>query len=151
MKKKSFSSQHITIESSSLEEENIIKDIRRLFKLENEIKIIEGKIIWDIKNLSEHEEEENYQKPVRVSNFWSNNYLEYESSSDRNKTLPVEEYFDKIRPYLKDIINNSKNSETWKIQLTMANSFISSTDNNEEHVMHCKSDNIDIMINDEAW
>ena len=151
MKKKSFSSQHITIESSSLEEENIIKDIRRLFKLENEIKIIEGKIIWDIKNLSEHEEEENYWKPVRVSNFWSNNYLEYERSGDRNKTLPVEEYFDKIRPYLKDIINNSKNSETWKIQLTMANSFISSIDNNEEHVMHCKSDNIDIMINDEAW
>ena len=51
---------------------------------------------------------------------------------------------------LDHIINNSKKSETWKIQLTMANSFISSTDNNEEHVMHCKSDNIDIMINDEA-
>ena len=101
-------------------------------------------------NLSEHEEEENYYKPVRVSNFWSNNYLEYESSGDRKRTLPVEEYFDKIRPYLKDIINNPKKSETWKIQLTMANNFISSIDNKEEHIMHCKSDNIDIMINDEA-
>ena len=101
-------------------------------------------------NLSEHEEEENYYKPVRVSNFWSNNYLEYESSDNRNKTLPVEEHFDKIRPYLKDIINNPKKSETWKIQLTMANNFISSIDNKEEHIMHCKSDNIDIMINDEA-
>ena len=32
----------------------------------------------------------------------------------------------------------------------MANNFISSIDNDEECVMHSKSDNIDIMINDEA-
>ena len=38
----------------------------------------------------------------------------------------------------------------WKIQLTIANNFICSTDNNEEQVMHSKSDKIDIMINDEA-
>ena len=52
----------------------------------------------------------------------------------------------KIRPYLKDIINNLKKSDTWKIQLTIANNFISSIDNDEEHVMHSKSDNIEIMI-----
>ena len=56
----------------------------------------------------------------------------------------------KIRPYLKDIINNLKKSDTWKIQLTIANNFISSIDNDEERVMHSKSDNIEIMINDEA-
>ena len=38
----------------------------------------------------------------------------------------------------------------WKIQLTIANNFISSIDNNEEHVMHSKSDNMEIMFNDEA-
>ena len=38
----------------------------------------------------------------------------------------------------------------WKIQLTIANNFICSTDNNEEQVMHSKSDKIDIMINDDA-
>ena len=37
-----------------------------------------------------------------------------------------------------------------KIQLTIANNFISSIDNDEERVMHSKSDNIEIMINDEA-
>ena len=37
-----------------------------------------------------------------------------------------------------------------KIQLTIANNFICSMDNNEEQVMHSKSDKIDIMINDEA-
>ena len=43
-----------------------------------------------------------------------------------------------------------KKSETWKIQLTIANYFISSLDNDEECVMHSKSNNIEIMINDDA-
>ena len=65
------------------------------------------------------------KEPVRVSNFSSNNYIEYKSNGDRNKTLPAEEYLNKIRQYLKDIINNLKNL-THKIQLTLANNFISS-------------------------
>ena len=32
----------------------------------------------------------------------------------------------------------------------MANNFISSIDNDEKHVIHSKSDKIEIMINDEA-
>ena len=35
----------------------------------------------------EHEEED-YYKPVRVGNFWSNNYIEYKSTGDR-KALSV--------------------------------------------------------------
>ena len=62
----------------------------------------------------------------------------------------VEEYLNKIRPYLKNIVNNLKKSNTEKIQLTIKNNFISSIDNDEECVMHSKSDNIEIMINDEA-
>ena len=137
------------MESLSLEEENIIKDIKNLFRLktelnytaikdirnlfrqEKETKAIKDRILRDIKNLFEHEEEENYYKPVRVSNFWNNNYFQYESNSDRNKTLPVEEYLNKIRQSLKDIINILKKSDTWKIQLTIANDFISSIDNDE--------------------
>ena len=68
-------------------------------------------MLSDIKNLFEHEEEENCYKPVRISNYWSNNYIEYESNSDRNKTLSVEEYLKKISPYLKDIIKNFKKSD----------------------------------------
>ena len=53
---------------------NTIKDIRNLFRLEIGNKAIKDRIIRDIRNLSEHEgEEENYYKPVRVSKFWSNN------------------------------------------------------------------------------
>ena len=45
---------------------------------------------------------------------------------------------------------NLKKSDKWKIQFTITNNFISSIDNDEELVMHSKSDNIKIMINDEA-
>ena len=38
----------------------------------------------------------------------------------------------------------------WKTQVTIANNFIFSIDNDEECVMHSKSDIIEIMINDEA-
>ena len=51
---------------------------------------------------------------------------------------------------LKDIINNLKKSDTWKIELTIANNFISSIDNTEKRIMHSKSDEIEMMINDEA-
>ena len=69
-------------------------------------------MLRDIENLLGHEEEENYYKPVRVSSFQSNSYIEYESNSHRNKALSSEEYLDKIRSYSKDIINNLKNSLT---------------------------------------
>ena len=64
-------------------------------------------------------------------------------------TLSVEEYLNEFRPYLKNIMNNLEKSDTWKIQLIIANNFISSI-YDEERVMHSKSDNIEIMINDEA-
>ena len=48
----------------------------------------------------------------------------------------VEEYLNEISLYLKDITNNLKKFDTWKIQLTIANNFISSIHNDEEHVMH---------------
>ena len=48
------------------------------------------------------------------------------------------------------IINNLKKSDTWKIQLKIANNFISSIDNYKERVMHSKSDSKEIMINDET-
>ena len=93
------------------EEQNIIKYIRNLFRLEKETKVIKDRILRDINNFFEHEEQENYYKPVRVSNFWSNSYIEYESNSDRYKTLSFEEYLNKISLYLKNIVNSLKKSD----------------------------------------
>ena len=58
--------------------------------MRKETKEIKDRILRDIKNLFVHEEEKKYYKPVRVRNFWGNNYIEYESNQDRNKTLLVE-------------------------------------------------------------
>ena len=92
-------------------------------KKENEL--IKERIVKGIRNLLEHEKED-YYKAVRVGNFWSNNHIECESNGDRDKTLSVEVYRNKSRPYLKDKINNLKKSDMWKIQLTIAIDFISS-------------------------
>ena len=60
-----------------------IKHIKNLFRLKKEIKGIKDIVLRNIKNLSEYEKEEkNYYKPVRVNNFWSNNYTEYKSNGD---------------------------------------------------------------------
>ena len=38
------------------------------------------------------EQEDGYYKLERVSNFWNDNYKEYESNDDRNKKLSLKEY-----------------------------------------------------------
>ena len=48
------------------------------------------------------------------------------------------------------MIINLQKSDAWKIQLTIAISFISSKDANEERVMHSKSDNVEFMLYDNA-
>ena len=58
-------------------ENSTIVDIRKVFKAIKDI------ILTDIRNLFDNQEEENCYKSVRVSNFWSYNYVEYESSRDR--------------------------------------------------------------------
>ena len=66
-----------------------IKDIRNLFSRQKQTKGIKDRILTDIKNLFEHEEKEkNCYKPVRVSNLWSSNYIEYEIDSDRSRSKP---------------------------------------------------------------
>ena len=76
------------------------------------LKLLKKEYLEILRIFFHQEEEENYYKLVRVSNFWSNNYIEYESNSDRNKTLSVEEYVNKIRPCLKDIVNYLKKCYT---------------------------------------
>ena len=76
------------------EEENIIKDVRNLFRLEKRKKKTTDTTIKGIRNPfrikkeNEHEEE-NYYKPVRVGKFRSNNYVEDKSNC---KIISVKEY-----------------------------------------------------------
>ena len=154
------------IKSLSCEEEKIIKNIKNFFRLKSEQNYTG---IKDLRNLFRLEEETKQLKieyleilriflsmkkkiiinPRGVSNFQRNNYIKYESSNNKNKKLSVEEYLNKIGPYLKDI-NNLEESETLKIQPTIAINFVSCIDNDEEHVMNSKTDNIEILIYDKA-
>ena len=49
---------------------------------------------------------------------------------------------------MKDIIIDLQNSDTWKIHLTIAISFISSKDVDEVCLMHARSDNVELMSYD---
>ena len=88
--------------------------------------------IWDIRTLFE-QEEEYYYKTVIISNVW-NEYIKYESNTDRNKNVSVKEYLNVVKLYLKDIITNLQITDTWKIQLTIAINIISSEDIDERCV-----------------
>ena len=57
-------------------DDTTIKGIRHIFILKKENKPIKDRILRDIRNLFEHEEE-NYYKSARVGNIWSNNCFEY--------------------------------------------------------------------------
>ena len=69
----------------------------------------------------------------------------YESRGDKDSKSAIYEYFDIIRPYLKDMIDDHKARGEWKIQLLMRIIFVSFIDSNETRVMHTKSDNTTIM------
>ena len=92
-----------------------MKNIINLFKLKKQNQGIKGKIIKDIRFL--FEQEDGYHKLKIVSNFWNINYIEQESNGGRNKNSSLKQYLGKIKFYLKDIVVDLQESDTWKIQL----------------------------------
>ena len=81
------------------------------------------KILYDPRN---NLFKEDHYKPVRIGNAFSSNYIEYKSNGDKDKTLSIKDYFDEIKPYLSEIINDHKTQGEWKIQLIMSINFFSS-------------------------
>ena len=88
---------------------------------------------------------EDYYKPTEVKSAFNGSYMSYESKGDKDYILALYEYFDIIRPYLKDLIDDHKAKGEWKMQLSKRIIFVSFTDANETREMHTKSDNITIM------
>ena len=72
------------------------------------------KVLRDIRTLYESDKEDYYQ-PIRIGNAFSSNYIEYESSGGKDKTLFIDDYLDMIRQYLSDIINDHKTQGELKI------------------------------------
>ena len=60
-----------------------------------------------------YEPEENYYEPRKAKGAFGGNYVEYESNGDTGEVSSIEDYLNKIRPYLSDIID--KHKDEWKI------------------------------------
>lgn len=79
-------------------EDNIIKGMRNLLKLENKKHNgIKDRVLRDIETLFESDNED-YYEPIRTGNAFVSNQIEYESIGNKDKTLSVEYYLDKIKP-----------------------------------------------------
>ena len=102
--------------------------------LKKEIEI-KDRITRDIRTLFETEEKD-YYKPKAVSNFWNNYYIQHESNGEKNRNLTLNGYFSETEPYLRNIIIDLRNSNTWNIQLTIAVNFISWKDAEEQRLMY---------------
>ena len=57
------------------------------------------------------EVDEDYSKLIKTKSAFTGNYIENESKGDKDKNLLPKEYFDMIRQYLRDMINDYKTRE----------------------------------------
>ena len=60
----------------------------------------------------------------------------------KNRNLSLDKYFNKIKPYLRNIMTDIQNFDAPQIQLTIAIDSFSSKDAEEYSLMHSKSKNI---------
>ena len=133
-------------------QKNVLKNIGRyLKKLNNDLKKLQkyqDNITYGLDYLFNEVNEEDYYKPTELKSAFEGNYVLYESRGDKDANLALYEYFGKIKPYLKDLIDNHK--DEWKIQLSTRMIFASFTDANETRDMYTKSDTITILSGIEA-
>ena len=89
-------------------------------------------------------------KPILANSSFNESYKEYESRGDKDKTLSIEQYLNKIIPYLKELINNDKainnGSNEWKIQLNIYIKFVSLIDTKDIRTFYVWSENNEIRL-----
>ena len=98
--------------------------------------------------------DDDYYKPILVKGSFNENYKYHESRGDKNKKLSIEQYLDKIKPYLSDLINENKalenNLNEWKVQINMSVNFVSFNDTGEIRIIFVLSDNEEIRLGNET-
>ena len=101
----------------------MLKNIRKyLKKLHNDLKKLhkyQDNITYGLDYLFNELNGEDYYKPKEIKSAFDGSYILYDSRGDKDNKLALCEYFDIIRPYLKDMIDNYKAKGEWKIQLSM--------------------------------
>ena len=98
----------------------VLKNISKyLKKLNNDLKKLynyQDNVMYGLDYLFN---EEDYCESKEIKSAFDGSYILYESKGDKDANLALWEYFDKIRPYLIDMINYYKAEGEWKIQLVM--------------------------------
>ena len=103
---------------------NVVRYLKNFKKDLDKLQKYQCNIIYDLGYLSNELNEEDYYKPTEVKSAFDGSYMLYESKGDKDNKLAVYEYFDIIKPYLKDMIDNYKARGEWKIQLSMRIIFV---------------------------
>ena len=84
---------------------------------------------WDVENLVDNIDDDDYYKPILVESSFEENHKHYENRDDKDKKLSVEQHLGMIKPYLSNSINENKVIETssneQKIQINMHVNFVS--------------------------
>ena len=83
----------------------MLKNIGRyLKKLNNDLKKLNkyDNVIYGLDYLFNEVNEEDYYKPTEVNSAFDGSYVLYESREDKDAKLALYEFFDNIKPYLKD-------------------------------------------------
>ena len=109
-------------------QKNVLKNINRyLKKLNSDLRKLQkyqDNITYGLDYLFNKVNEEDYYEPKEIRSAFDGSYVLYESRGDKDNMLAIYEYFDKIKPYLKDMIDDYKSKGEWKIQLVMTVIFV---------------------------
>ena len=117
---------------------NFKEDLEKLHKYQHNI-------TYGLDYLFDELNEDDYYEPKKVKRAFDGGYILYESRGDSDGRLSIDEYFNIVKPYLKDLIDDHKSKAEWEIQLSMRVIFVSFTNANETREMYSKSDNVKIM------
>ena len=69
---------------------------------------VEYRGITNVKDLFDFSIDEDNYKPIITKGAFNNNYIQYENKGDKGKNLSIKKYFNMIRPYLSDTINDHR-------------------------------------------
>ena len=93
-------------------EKIVLKNIGKyLKKLNNGLKKLnkyQDNVIYGLDYLFNEVNEEDYYEPKEIKSAVDGSYMLYKSKGDKDAKLALCDYFDKIIPYLRDMIDNYK-------------------------------------------
>ena len=82
--------------------------LKKLKKYSEKLQKYQYNITYGLDYLFNEINEENYYEPAEMKSAFDGSYILYESGRDKDAKLLIDEYFDIIRPYLRDMIDNHK-------------------------------------------